>query len=118
MKKTLKYATVFFLLIGVIAASTACYAQSPIRKLGRGVANFFTGPFEIPKSVQEKLFADGPVAAVTYGVFDGIYKSVLRCVAGVYEVATFPIPIPAEYDIIVEPEFLFGPDEPYVFDQD
>jgi putative exosortase-associated protein (TIGR04073 family) len=86
-----------------------------LRKFGRGIANITTSAFEIPKSIQESLYDDGPVAAATYGLFDGIFKFVVRTVVGVFEVVTFPIPIPADYAPIVEPEFLFSPDEPYSF---
>jgi putative exosortase-associated protein (TIGR04073 family) len=86
-----------------------------IRKLGRGVANVATGVFEIPISIQEKFYSDGPMAAATYGLFDGIYKLLRRTVVGAYEIVTFPIPFPADYAPIVEPEFLFAPEEPYAF---
>ena len=70
--------------------------------------------FEIPKSIQDIFYEEGPLAAVTYGILDGIYKCTLRTVAGAYEVITFPIPFPADYAPIVEPEFLFSPDDEYV----
>jgi len=117
MDRKIKYAIVAILLVSVVALSSPCFAQDPIRKLGRGVSNLITGPFEVPKSIQEKLYDDGPVAALTYGLFDGIYKMVVRSIVGVYESFTFPMPFPTDYGPIVEPEFLFGPDEPYTFEK-
>ena len=84
------------------------------RKLGRGVSNIVTSIFEFPKSIQETLYEDGIIAAGTYGILDGVYKFTLRTLVGVYEVATFPIPFPADYAPIVDPEFMFSPDYEYV----
>ena len=116
MNKVRKNVIIILFIAGILMLSSACFAQTPIRKFGRGVANLITSPFEIPKSIQEKLYDEGPVAALTYGLFDGIYKFVLRGVVGVYETVSFPIPFPTDYEPIVEPEFLFGPDEPYTFE--
>ncbi len=116
MDRIMRFAFVMLILLAVIALSTQCFAQTPIRKLGRGVANIFTSPFEIPKSIQRELYDNGPAAAVTYGIFDGIYKFAMRAVVGVYEGATFVLPFPTDYEPIVEPEFLFSPDEPYSFE--
>ena len=78
--------------------------------MGRGAANVVTGVLEIPKSIQEKFYDDGPIAAGTYGLLDGIYKLFVRTVVGAYEIVTFPIPLPDGYKVIVEPEFLLSPD--------
>ena len=117
MKKIAKITIEFVLILSMVCIQSPCFAQNITRKLGRGVANLATGVFEIPKSIQEKFFDDGPIAAATYGVFDGVYKFVVRAAVGVYEIVTFPIPLPADYSPIVEPEFLFSPDEPYTFDK-
>jgi len=111
MRKLTSYVLICLIMIGLIAVGTPCFAQDMLRKLGRGLGNVATGAFEIPKSVQETFYEEGPLAAGTYGVIDGISKFLLRTVVGVYEVVSFPIPFPADYAPIVEPEFLFGPDE-------
>ena len=114
MKKITKFAIVFVLIMSILYIQSPCFAQNMLKKLGRGLANVGTGVFELPKSVQESFYEDGPIAAVTYGIIDGIYKFLVRTVVGVYEIATFPIPLPADYEHIVEPEFLFSADDDYV----
>ena len=91
--------------------SSDCYAQNMLRKFGRGLANIVTGPVEILREIEAAFFDEGPAAAVTYGVVSGIYKTVLREIVGVYEVVTFPIPLPAEYMPILEPEFLLSQED-------
>lgn len=115
MARIIRFVIISVFIVSLISVQSPCYAQNMLRKLGRGAANVATGVLEIPKSIQESFYDDGLIAASTYGVLDGIYKFVVRTVAGVYEVATFPIPLPADYVPIVEPEFLFSPDEPYSF---
>lgn len=115
MRKLTKHTVIFVLIISLVSIQSTCYAQNMLRKLGRGVSNVLTGFFEVPKSVQEKFNDNGPVAACTYGVIDGVYRFLVRTVVGVYEVATFPLALPEDYAPIVEPEFLFSPDEPYSF---
>ncbi len=110
MKKRVVVIVGSVLMISLLCFQTTSHAQNMLRKLGRGVSNILTGPFEIPISVQEKLYDEGPVAAASYGVIDGCWKSAVRMVVGVYEVISFPFPVPAEYAPIVEPEFLFSPD--------
>jgi putative exosortase-associated protein (TIGR04073 family) len=114
MKKIEKCGIIFVIIIVMLCAQSPCIAQNIVKKASRGVANIFTSFFEIPASIQEKLYDEGIIAAGTYGLFDGIYKCAVRAIAGVYEVATFPLPIPADYAPLVKPEFLFSPDEPYV----
>ena len=114
MKKIVNLAVISVLIISLVCIQSPCFAQNMLRKLGRGVSNVATSVFEIPKSIQEIFYEEGVVAAGTYGIIDGIYKCLLRTVVGVYEVVTFPIPFPADYAPIVEPEFMFSSDDEYV----
>jgi putative exosortase-associated protein (TIGR04073 family) len=111
MARIIRFVLISVLIVSLISVQSPCYAQNMLRKLGRGAANVATSVLEIPKSIQESFYDDGPVAASTYGILDGIYKFAVRTVVGVFEVATFPIPFPSEYMPIVEPEFLFSSDE-------
>ena len=115
MKRITSFTIISVLIICLLCIQSTCFAQNMLRKVGRGVANIATSAFEIPISIQEKFYSDGPMAACTYGLVDGIYKLIRRTVVGAYEIITFPIPFPADYAPIVEPEFLFAPEEPYSF---
>lgn len=100
------------IIVSLLAIQSVSFAQNNmLRKLGRGVANVATGAIEVPKAIQETFYEEGPVAAVSWGLLDGLYKFVARTVVGAYEIVSFPIPFPADYAPIVEPEFLFSQEE-------
>ena len=79
--------------------------RDPIRQLGRGVANVLTGVCEVPFNIYKVNKEDGDFAAITYGVFRGIWRFGVREVVGVGEVITFPF----GWKSIVDPEFFFEP---------
>jgi putative exosortase-associated protein (TIGR04073 family) len=100
-------------------------ADGPIRKLGRGFSNALFGICEVliqPYKVNEK---EGGIAALTYGVFKGVFYFIGREVVGVFEIITFPIPLPGAsttkynwsswgYGPLLEPEWIFTiEDNPY-----
>ena len=109
MKKIL----IFAVIVAVLFVSQASFAfdiDGPIRKLSRGGANILTCIIELPKNIGEVNYEDGPIAALTYGLAKGLYRTGLRGVVGIYELVTAPIPFPANYaPIINDPEF-FLPD--------
>jgi len=78
-------------------------------KLGRGVLNTALGVFEIPKqSVKRAIDTDTSYGYVS-GLFVGIGYFVLRELAGVYEIVTFPIPLPAHYEPVIDPLMGYKP---------
>ena len=85
-------------------------AQTPVRKLGRGLANAFTGFLELPQNIVDVAEDEGALAAVTYGIARGIAMTFLRTAVGVYETVTFMVPLPFDYEPILEPEFMMGED--------
>lgn len=88
--------------------SEDCGDNNAMKKLGRGVANVITCPFEIPNQISRINNSDGPYAAFTYGVVKGLVMFVYRGVIGVYETISFPVPFPKCYKpMLTEPEFFF-----------
>jgi len=71
-------------------------------KLGRGILNVATCWMEVPNQIENRIAEDGPGAGGTVGVFEGIGMTVARAVVGVYEIATFPIPLPDDYEPILK----------------
>ena len=114
MRRITKAVFVFAIIVSLIGVQSPCFAQNMLRKLGRGTSNVLTSIFEFPKSIQEQLYDEGVIAAGTYGILDGAYKFLVRTVVGAFEIVTFPIPFPEDYAPIVEPEFLFSPDDEFV----
>ena len=93
--------------VGVICLlAVPAQAGNPVEKLGRGLANVATSFFELPKTMGEVKREKGNFAGWTVGVLEGLVNIVKRAGVGVYEVATFPIPFPKDYEPILEdPEF-------------
>ncbi|MBL7085097.1 MAG: exosortase system-associated protein, TIGR04073 family [Candidatus Omnitrophica bacterium] len=99
-----------FVLVAVVIICnliiTPCFAD-PLRKLGRGLANAATGVVEIPKKVILITKNDNPLLGLTWGFVKGAAVGLLRTAVGVYETVTFPIPAPADYEPMIQPEFVF-----------
>jgi putative exosortase-associated protein (TIGR04073 family) len=91
--------------VSVAGAEESAVNHTAGRKLGRGCANLLFGIVEIPNQIQHTSQQDGGGAAVTLGVGRGIGKFLWREVVGVYEIVTFPVPVPRGYKPIVQPEF-------------
>ena len=101
----MKKIVVLISLIAILFASSA-YADTPLKKLGRGMANIITCPIEIPYRIGRANEESGPFAAFTWGVLDGFFRTAARMLVGGYEVITFPLPFPSDYrPIIDDPEF-------------
>ncbi|MBI4353415.1 MAG: exosortase system-associated protein, TIGR04073 family [Candidatus Omnitrophica bacterium] len=91
----------------LLAAGTVCFAQDPFTKLGRGVANTLTGWVELPKNIYTTSVEENAFAGITLGLAKGVGMTIVRTGAGVYEIVTFPFPIPENYKPILEPEYVF-----------
>ena len=105
MKKGLLIALV---MVMVLAVASTSYAQDPAKKLGRGLANILTGWIELPKNIYDVSVEENPLAGLTIGLAKGIGMTIVRTGAGIYEVVTFPFPIPEDYGPVLEPEFVFS----------
>ncbi len=98
-----------FIIIMLFSAVTAIaddITSGPVKKLGRGVANVVTSPCALIQGMGDAKEGGGIFAGCTWGVFMGTVNVVKRIVVGVFEIATFPIPIPENYGpILTDPEF-------------
>ena len=109
MKKVLIIGLVF---IFVFLVASVSYSDDALTKLGRGVANVATAPFEIFKGMGAASKEDGIIAGFTVGLFKGIFNMGKRATVGVYEVGTFPIPLPGHYEPLIDnPEYFFEKDD-------
>ncbi len=116
MKKVIAIMVVLMLLAANVAfaadaptatATAAATENTAMTKLGRGLMNVVAAIFEIPTTMMQQGEADGVGAAVTKGPVLGIVNTVVRALVGVYEVATFPVPVPENYEPILDaPEIL------------
>lgn len=93
------------------------------RKLGRGIVNAGFGALEIPIRISEVNFNEGALAALTFGTLSGVGYFIAREVVGVFEIITFPIPLPglsndpygygSGYGPILMPEWVVSPENNY-----
>ena len=93
------------LMFGTISVGYA--AQDAFTKLGRGIANTFTGCVELPKNIAETSSKINLFTGLTLGAARGAGMGIVRTGAGIYEVVTFPFPLPQDYKPILEPEYVF-----------
>jgi len=79
-----------------------------LHKLGRGIANVATCPGELIRTPELVGKRDGYLAAMTAGIVQGAWRTVLRGVTGVFEVVTFYMEIPKDYAPLMKPEYVFA----------
>lgn len=95
----MKVATLFLVSITLLGSARAdihdppANDYGPTRKLGRGLANFFFAPAEVPVTVATVNSHEGNAAAAGYGVVRGIARAHVRHFAGFLEIITFPAPV-------------------------
>jgi putative exosortase-associated protein (TIGR04073 family) len=96
-------------LVAAALVLTGC--AGPERKFSRGISNVteFARGGEIRRSMEQTALWEGPDQAYTLGFIRGLNRSLVRTGVGVYEIATFPIPLP-DYDPIFLPEHPVYPD--------
>jgi putative exosortase-associated protein (TIGR04073 family) len=106
IRKTIIAGLIFLSLTAVFTAES--YSDTAVKKLGRGIANVATCPFELTNQMQRVNNTEGPFAGATYGALKGVAMIGVRAVVGAYEIATFLIPLPRGYKpILKDPEFFF-----------
>ena len=97
---------------GLVRAAVAEELVSPAaaEKAVRGLANTgLGGVVELPKTVYYDTLEDGPLYGLTVGVLEGLSWGIARTLVGIYEVVTFPFPLPEGYRPIYTPSY---PHEP------
>ena len=107
-KAWIKGCSTFAVAALVLTAAGPCYAEGDaFTKLGRGVANVLTGWVELPKNIYNTSIEENAFAGMTLGLAKGLGMTLVRTGSGVYEVATFPFPLPDDYKPVMEPEYVF-----------
>lgn len=104
-----KLATIAIIALFVFASATPAFCENnAFTKLGRGFANMISCPLEVPEQMSRTNNTDGIFAGSTVGLLKGIGMTVGRACVGMYEVATFLIPYPNNFEpILKDPEYFF-----------
>ena len=98
------------MLAPVPAAAEDSVPERVGHKLMRGVVNVATGWLEMPKQVYRTFRDEGAIRGIFKGPIEGLGMFIVRSAAGAYEILTFPIPVPAGYEPMFQPEYIWQPD--------
>ncbi len=105
MKTTKRFQA--FLILAVLVLTPSAQAREPFAKLGRGFTNIATSPAEIAVRMIEIGQDHDYLTAAFGGLFKGAAYMVGRIGSGVYDILTFPAPVPAQYGPLMKPETVF-----------
>lgn len=90
----------------VFAAPQMEETGTPLRKLQRGVINIVLSPIEISHELHVEKRKNEYLPSWVTGLGRGTAYMVGRALSGVYDLVTFPIPVPAGYEPLVYPELV------------
>jgi len=96
---------VLLVLAGALLRPAGGHAQTAARKAGRGLAAMTTGFLEVPGNIVRETNRRGAGEGIPLGFAKGLGMIVVRELVGVYEFVSAPIPAPAGYRPIIQPEF-------------
>jgi len=110
MQKTfralLAFALLFTLSLPLMAAEAEIQGEGTcLRKLQRGFLNVALSPIEISNELSKEVRNDTFPPSWVAGLGRGSIYAMGRALVGVYEMVTFPIPYPANYKPVLQPEF-------------
>jgi len=103
----IKKTTVLVLLILLVFTASPAHAEDMVYKLSRGLTNLITGWGELAVQLVASQQDHNAVTGTFAGLFRGLYFTVARELTGVYDVVTFPIPLPANYEPLWKPATVF-----------
>ena len=107
LMKKLSLALSLLVLISQPCFSAEVETAGFLRKLQRGFLNIVLSPMEVSTALaQEKSenYEQMPPSWMS-GILRGTALMGGRALVGVYEIATFPFPIPKNYEPVMKPEF-------------
>ena len=115
-RKITRVVTIAVLIGTILCFLSVSHASNPeiersvgtklFHKLGRGITNVFTGWIEIPRGIAQTWRETDPFTGFFVGGCKGIAWGWVRTMSGFYDILTFPIPAPTDYQPLFEPEFI------------
>ena len=102
--------TALLLLFGLFSqqaadASTLAAKGTWQRKLQRGFLNTAFSPLEISNELAQEKKGGQAFLGWFKGLGEGSWFAVLRALSGIYDIVTFPVPLPSNYEPVYRPEF-------------
>lgn len=101
-----------FLILAVAVAVcfgilSSVFANEPKDKLFRGTANVLSALLEVPQNIDiEWKQSNNAAVGIFAGAVKGLFWGVARGVSGLWDIVTFPFPKPADYDSVIQPEYI------------
>jgi putative exosortase-associated protein (TIGR04073 family) len=85
-----------FLALTALAALFTSGCAGPEQKLGRGISNTMeiTRFGDMRRSIEQKAVFESPSVGYTVGAIQGLDHTLTRTGVGVFEIFTFPLPMP------------------------
>lgn len=99
LKKSLTFLFFGFFLFG----PGLCAGDSPASKFGRGLCNVAVSPGEYVVQTAKLMKDHDPVTAYFGGLAQGTCWMLGRIGIGLYELVTFPVPVPQGYKPVMDP---------------
>lgn len=100
--------SVFLVAIMILSLSSLVYAKGPGDKLVRGAGNVLSGWLEIPQTIDEEWKASKNAGVgIVAGFFKGLALTVGRIGSGIWDILTFPAPVPEGYEPLFKPDYVF-----------
>ncbi len=98
--------------ITLIMFSSCWAADKPCDKLGRGALSIVTSPIEIVKQtrwawIQGSARTYHISAWLFYGFVKGLTMTVERAGSGIWDILSFPFPVPSHYQPLLKPNTVF-----------
>jgi putative exosortase-associated protein (TIGR04073 family) len=88
-----------------LPATVSAQEYSAWRKAGRGLASLTTGFLEIPGRMLDEQRRIGLLPGLGVGFAKGIGALAPRHLVGLYELVSWPFPLPRGYEPLIRPEF-------------
>lgn len=102
--RILKKKIFFFILANLLVLAPAFGAEeNPATKLGRGIVNVIASPCEYVVQTNKLMEKHDPLTAYFAGAFQGTSRMFQRIGGGIYEIVTFPLPLPKKYEPLMDP---------------
>jgi len=101
-----------FTILMFLFVSNSFAANAALNKLGRGITNIVTAPLEIPKEIRAHWIKGAEktyhvIAWMVCGFVKGNFTMAARFGSGAWDVISFPVNIPENYEPLFKPEFVF-----------
>jgi len=101
-------AAVTLIIVACVWYCAPCRAQDMGEKFKRGVVNTACGILEVPGCVTDMTEKNGPLMGYTVGFFKGVGMIPVRTLLGVYDLLTFYVPAPKDYQPVIKPDTPFN----------